>query len=192
MPIDRAGESSSSLLVPGAGNRQDTRDGQGREKTQESFPLFGKKKNINDIYMIDVCCGLSGSPALRCWWLLPLRPPPPLNPCTCALVAIVVLAGWRLLALSFSILIALNGVAVTHMVPRTAAAAVVTTLAVAHALRAGRHQIPREGEDVRPHGFARPLVPDNEHQREQRGDIHAHSEGQNVSRKRGGGEGKET
>jgi len=42
-------------------------------------------------------------------------------------------------------LVALNGVAVTHMVSRAAAAAVVTTLA-AHALRAGGHQVPREGE----------------------------------------------
>jgi hypothetical protein len=42
-------------------------------------------------------------------------------------------------------LVALNGVAVTHMVSRAAAAAVVTTLA-AHALRAAGHQVPRDGE----------------------------------------------
>lgn len=55
--------------------------------------------------MIDVCCGLSVSPALFV---------PPVNPCTCTLVAMLVLAGY--LALSFSIFVALSGVAVTHIV----------------------------------------------------------------------------
>lgn len=71
-----------------------------------------------------------------------LRLFPPLNPCTCALVAIVVLAGCRL-ALSFSILVALNGVAVTHIVPRAATA---ITSSVSHTLRAGKLDTPREGE----------------------------------------------
>lgn len=70
------------------------------------------------------------------WLLLPL------NPCTCALVAIVVLAGCRL-ALSLSILVALNGVAVTHIVPRVA---IDITSSVSHTLRAGKLDTPREGE----------------------------------------------
>lgn len=70
------------------------------------------------------------------WLLLPV------NPCTCALVAIVVLAGCRL-ALSLSILVALNGVAVTHIVPRVA---IDITSSVSHTLRAGKLDTPREGE----------------------------------------------
>lgn len=57
--------------------------------------------------MIDVCCGLSASPALFV---------PPVNPCTCTLVAMLVLAGC--LPLSLSIFVALSGVAVTHIVLR--------------------------------------------------------------------------
>lgn len=79
-------------------------------------------------------------------WLLLLRllpPTPPLNPCTCALVAIVVLAGCRL-ALSFSIFFALNGMAVTHIVPRAVAGN--STSSVAHTLRTCRLGTPREGE----------------------------------------------
>lgn len=68
--------------------------------------------------------------------------PPPLNPCTCALVAIVVLAGCRL-ALSFSIFVALNGMAVTHIVPRAAAG---ITSPIAHTPRAGGLDTPRDGE----------------------------------------------
>lgn len=102
-----------------------------------------EKELHTDIYIIDVCCcGLSASPALRWWWLLLLWLLPPLNPCTCALVAIVVLAGCRL-ALSFSILVALNGVAVTHIVPR---AAIGITSSVSQTLRAGKLDTPREGE----------------------------------------------
>lgn len=55
--------------------------------------------------MIDVCCGLSVSPTLFV---------PPVNPCTCMLVAMLVLAGC--LAVFFSIFFALSGVAVTHIV----------------------------------------------------------------------------
>lgn len=72
--------------------------------------------------------------------MLPLWLLPPLNPCTCALVAIVVLAGC--LAQSFSIFDALNGVDFTHIVPRT----VAITWPLAHALRAIGHGTPREGE----------------------------------------------
>lgn len=107
--------------------------------------------------MIDVCCGLVGSPALWWRWLLLLRLlPPPLNPCTCALVAIVVLAGCRL-ALSFSIFVALNGIAVTHIVPRAAAG---ITSSIAHTPRAGKLDTPRDeqyaisqlGQDIRTNG----------------------------------------
>ena len=76
----------------------------------------------------------------------PPPPPPPLNPCTCALVAIVVLAGCRL-ALSFSIFVALNGMAVTHIVPR--AFPRITSLISHSTPRAGRlgtPLTPREGE----------------------------------------------
>lgn len=69
--------------------------------------------------MIDVCCGLSASPALFV---------PPVNPCTCTLVAMLVLAGC--LALSFSIFFALSGVAVTHIVLRG-----ITITLVARTLR---------------------------------------------------------
>lgn len=82
--------------------------------------------------------------------------PPPLNPCTCALVAIVVLAGCRL-ALSFSIFVALNGMAVTHIVPRATAG---TTSSIAHTPRAVRLDTPRDveyaisqlGQDIRANG----------------------------------------
>lgn len=77
--------------------------------------------------MIDVCCGLSVSPALFV---------PPVNPCTCTLVAMLVLAGC--LALSFSIFFALSGVAVTHIVLRG-----ITITLVARTLkeRRGRRRV---------------------------------------------------
>lgn len=77
--------------------------------------------------MIDVCCGLSVSPTLFV---------PPVNPCTCTLVAMLVLAGC--LALSFSIFFALSGVAVTHIVLRG-----ITITLVARTLkeRRGRRRV---------------------------------------------------
>lgn len=75
--------------------------------------------------MIDVCCGLSASPALLV---------PSADPCTCTLVAMLVLVGC--LALSFSILVALSGVAVTHIVLRG-----ITITLVARTLKERRGRV---------------------------------------------------
>jgi len=49
----------------GEGGRGREREGE-REEAARRERKHAAKENTDDIYMIDVCCGLSGSPALRC------------------------------------------------------------------------------------------------------------------------------
>ena len=91
-----------------------------RSSSLVCLTIKNRREGDDDIYMIDVCCGLSASPMALFV--------PPVNPCTCTLVAMLVLAGC--LALSFSIFFALSGVAVTHIVLRG-----ITITLVARTLR---------------------------------------------------------